>query len=98
MCLTKPPFFGDRAGTSITAAVETALGSLLLCGALTLVVDSGVGGAEDRGDGCAHVQLCQRQLIHEIWELMEGNHTGMVTAAWHLPWGLENGTRLPRVL
>lgn len=91
VCLPKPPCFGDRAGTSITAAMEPALGSLLLCGALTLVIDGGVGGTEDRGDGCAHVQLRQRQLIHEIWELMEGNHTGTVTAAWHSPWGLGDG-------
>lgn len=47
VCVTKPPFFGDWAGISITAAVKTALGSLPLCGALTLVIDSGVGGTED---------------------------------------------------
>lgn len=55
--------------------------------ALTSVIDGGVRGAEDQGDGCTHVQLRQCQLVHEIWELMERNHTGMVTAAWHPLWG-----------
>lgn len=91
MCLPKPPCVGDQADILITAAMEPAPGSLLLCGALTLVIDGGVGGAEDRGDGYAHVQLCQRQLVHEIRELMEGNHMGTVTAAGHLLWGLADG-------
>lgn len=98
MCLPTPPCLGDRAGTSITAAVEPALGSLLLCRALTSVIDGGVGGAENRGDGCAHVQLRQRQLIHEIWELMEGNHMGTITTVWHPLWGLGDGAVLGAVM
>lgn len=66
--------------------------------ALTSVIDGGVRGAEDQGDGCTHVQLRQRQLVHEIWELMERNHMGMVTSAWHLPWIHGDGAPLGAVM
>lgn len=88
LSLPKPPCFRDKAGTSITPAMEPGQRP---CGALTSVIHGGAGGAEDRGDGCAHVQLCQCQLVHEIGELMEGNHTGMVTTAWHLLQSLKDG-------
>ena len=35
----------------------------------TLVVHRGLGGLEDSGSGEAHVQLRQRQLVHEVRQL-----------------------------
>lgn len=35
----------------------------------TLVVHRGLGGMEDLGNGEAHVQRCQSQLIHKVWQL-----------------------------
>lgn len=44
----------------------------------TLVVHSGSGGLEDLRYGKAHVQLCQRQLIHNIRQL-ETENTGQAS-------------------
>lgn len=79
----KASLLGIPAGTFIIATMEPALLFLLFCRVLTSVIDGGLGGTEDGRNGCAHVQLCQFQLIHKIWELNEGNHMGMVTTAWH---------------
>ena len=37
----------------------------------TLVVNRGLGGLEDSGSGEAHVQLRQRQLVHEVRQLQQ---------------------------
>lgn len=90
LCTAKSSQLRGQGWQLSKAILEAALGSLPLCVALTSLIDGGAGGTEHRGDGCAHVQLCQRQLVHEIRELMEGNPTGDGHQSLALAWGLGN--------
>lgn len=38
----------------------------------TSAIQGGFGGAEDLRQTCAHIQISQGKLIHEVWQLLWG--------------------------